>query len=80
MDNINILEGEGSVRYIAIQQCSTEYRATGYSTYCTGISSVFGTTVFGIAKAPPLRNEKGVKIHWFPVFSVYIDSVCITEL
>ena len=32
------------------------------------------------AKAAPLRNEKGVKIHWFPVFSVYIDSVCITEL
>ena len=32
------------------------------------------------AKAAPLRNEKGVKMQWFPVFSVYIDSVYITEL
>ena len=32
------------------------------------------------AKVAPLRNEKGVKMQWFPVFSLYIDSVCITEL
>ena len=32
------------------------------------------------AKAAPLRNEKGVKIRWFPLFSVCIEVTCITEL
>ena len=33
-----------------------------------------------IPKAAPLRNEKGVKIQWFPMFSVCIDFILITEL